>query len=618
MKTTKKKEKKVKKPQYTEEQLAEVKARVSVLGNNYPDSKPEDWTEYDGAGWVHKNEYDRFICLYRQCHFNGKWYSMNKISLTVQGYSICSEEVKKGGWVKCAHSEYWTMPDDLVEANAGSKKIKISKRFIEDGAYFECNLSKKIYSRHSLVRIYRSELYKVVAKEEIDKSKLIGKCDACNNWMESAQIEMRRWANGRIMACVACNNKENYKNLIRPHNYAEYPAPIHKKVEFWRGYDHGPARRFKKVEDVGIRLFGVEVETEMNKKSCEAQGFDRFTLARSVKDTLGEDFVMLKEDGSLSLNGHYGGPGGTYAGFEIVSAPADIDVHRQRWPLLEKIAGFSHLRAWNTETCGMHVHVSKDALTTLQIGRILMLMTHNDNKKFIAKVAGRGENKYCKAFHKDKFSEGIQYGESEVRDGVEYVQASFHLPRSDEARRQAVNITNPRTIEFRIFRGTVHPRHIIRNIEFADAVCSFCHPGSRSLKELADYKNLVHYIAENRKAYPMLTEWMESPEIEILPARNAYGPKDTRGTQRPEVVETSLKKEKVEEPDELAVPGWVVPPARVRIPRPARAMRMERVPWDPFANPAVNGMQQVAMAIHQPQPPPPLVLEDEEPANPFE
>lgn len=560
MKTKKKKEKKVKKPEYTEAQLNEVKERVSVFGNKYPVSTPEDWTEYENVGWSHKSELARFLDCYRQCNFNKKWYSINKISRTVQGFPISMDEIKANNWIKCGHSEYWVTKEDAVEAHIGTKRVKIAKRYIEEGLYFTCDLSQKVYSRHSKINVRGSNQYRQVAKEEIDRTGLIRKCETCGNWMERAQVEYRDWERGRTMACITCHNRENARNLIRPHNYAEYPRPIHKQVEFYRCYDHGTSRRFKKVEDVGIRLFGVEVETEMSKKSCMAAAMDRFSLARGVKDTLGSDFVLIKEDGSLSLNGHYadGRTGSTYAGFEIVTAPADIEVHRSRWPLLEKMAGFEHLRAWNTETCGMHVHVSKDALTTLQIGRILMLMTHNNNKKFIAKVAGRSENKYCRAYHKEKFSDGIQYGESEVRNGVEYVQAGFYLPRSDDARRQAVNITNPRTIEFRIFRGTVHPRHIIRNIEFADAVCSFCHPGSRSLKELGDYANLVHYIAENRKAYPLLVEWMESPEISILPPRNAYGPKDTRGSKRPEVVEATLGKEKLEDP---FVEAGLIPPA---------------------------------------------------------
>lgn len=571
----------MKKPEYTEEQLAEVKERVSIFGEKYPDSKPTDWTEYEGIGWSHKSESARFLDCYRQCHYNNKWFTISKISRTVQGYPISMQEIKENGWVKCAHSEYWTTPDDIMDAHIGAKKVKISKRFLEDGSYFQCDLSKKIYSRHSKMTVRGSQLYAYVSKEEVAKSTLISKCEICNNWMEAAQIQARNWERGRAMACTPCHNRENARNLIRPHNYAEYPAPIHKKVEFWRGAGAWTRRTYAKVEDVGIRLFGVEVETEMNKKSCSNAGVDRFALARAVKDTLGADFVMIKEDGSLSLNGHYGDgrTGGSYAGFEVVSAPADIEVHRQRWPLLEKMPGFEHLRAWNTETCGMHVHVSKDALTTLQIGRILMLMTHNNNKKFIAKVAGRGENKYCKAFHKERFSDGIQYGEPEVRNGVEYIQASFHLPRSDDARRQAVNITNPRTIEFRIFRGTVHPRHIVRNIEFADAVCSFCHPGSRSLKELTDYKNLIHYIAENRSVYPLLTEWMESPDISILPARNAYGPKDTRGTKRPEVVEALVGKEKQEDP---FVEAGLIPPQPIRA---NRGLRFAPAPADHYGQP---------------------------------
>ncbi len=551
----KKKGKKLKKEGAVEQKLSD---RVSLFGKKFPDSLPGEWQEYEGAGWVHSIELARFLDSYAKCQFTAKYYPKNKISRTVDGLAICMDEIKKRGMAQCEHSEYWCKKDDLIEAYQRHKKIMICKAFLVDGTYFMCDLSKKAYHRQSRMRIAGSNRYNFIAIEELGKFKdVVCKCDVCGTVFEAAMVQERVWEgrDRRVMTCNTCWNRERARNLIRPHNYAEYPMPIYRKIENFLMVGKGRTRTFEKKEDLGIRLFGVEIETEINRASVSKKGLDRFMLASNVKQVLGNEFVIIKEDGSLSMNGHYGdGIGALYAGFEVVSAPADIEVHRAKWPLLEKMEGFSHLRAWDTETCGMHVHVSKEALTTLQIGRILMLMTHNNNKKFVAKVAGRGENKYCKAFHKERFSDGIQYGEVEVRDGVEFIQANFHLPRSDDARRQAVNITNPKTIEFRVFRGTVHPRHIIRNIEFADAVCSFCHPGSRSLKELGDWKNLVHFIAENRKKYPLLADWMESDNVGLLPKRNAYGPKDTRGKVRPEVVEDLPGKTEPPPPAEQVAP----------------------------------------------------------------
>lgn len=573
-----------KKIEFTPEELKECRERESIYKAKFDQSIPTDWESYEGLGWLHAQEVDKFCNDYGECKITKQWFFRRNLYRIFTGGLISEKGIKEGGYVRCHHSEHFCKPDDLIEVHVGNVKRKIHSSYIDNGEYFKCEISKKFFHRNERIRIQDSVKWGgFVSKTEASKEDSgVKRCECCGVWFDAERVLQRIWDRGRTMACNPCNNKELGKNLIRPHNFAEYPMPIYKKREYWRMTGETDKRRRKKMEDVGIRLFGVEVETELNKRGCAAKGLDRFSMARAMKDALGDDFVMVKEDGSLSMNGHY--QQSVYAGFEVVSAPADIEVHRQRWGKLLEMENFKQLRAWDTETCGMHVHVSKAALTTLQIGRILMFMTHNDNKKFIAKVAGRGENKYCRAHHKEKLSDGIQYGEVEVRDGVEYIQADFHLPRNDEARRQAVNITNPKTIEFRIFRGTVHPRHIIRNIEFCDAVCSYCHPGSRSFLELRDWRPFIKYCADNRKTYPLFVEWCESEDVGLLPKRNAYGEKDTRGNKKPEVIESvaePIKKPSKEDIMDDAMAFNV--PMRAMGEAPVRPVRLRR------ANIAVYG-----------------------------
>jgi hypothetical protein len=192
------------------------------------------------------------------------------------------------------------------------------------------------------------------------------------------------------------------------------------------------------------------------------------------------------------MNGKYSDNdiGSKYAGFELVTAPADLATHYSRWPLLSTAKHSNLLRSWDTPTCGFHVHVSRNGMSALQIARIVLFVNHPHNKLFIQKVAGRGSAKYCRYFNKEpKDAVGVHY-------------------KNDENRRQAVNLTNEKTIEFRIFRGTVNPKHILRNIEFCDAICDFCYPASRPLGDINNKIKFLSFVEQNKKRWPLLAAWL--------------------------------------------------------------------------------------------------------------
>jgi len=264
------------------------------------------------------------------------------------------------------------------------------------------------------------------------------------------------------------------------------------------------------------RLLGVEAEVELWKDGCVKIGVNRFEMALRVKKVLGEDFVSCKEDGTLTLNGKYNGDfafdkegtkdGKKYAGFEIVTCPSDIAVQRERWSriegnsLLHNNKGTLLLRAWDTDTCGFHVHVSRDSLTTLQIGRMLRFINSSKNARFIHKIADRGSDVFCR--YQDKELPDVLHP-----DRVISAQEQNDYNRS---RRVALNLANEKTIEFRIFRGTINPNHILRNLCFVMAVCDYCYPASRSFRDMDDYGKFIYFVSKNIKnnQYKELAAWL--------------------------------------------------------------------------------------------------------------
>ncbi len=299
---------------------------------------------------------------------------------------------------------------------------------------------------------------------------------------------------------------------------------------------------FEYVEEYPRRLFGVEAELEFKRPSKIARG----KYAKMVQDALTTRFAIIKHDGSLSGTSESQGPGtGGEYGFEIVTGPCDLEKHRAYWPRLVMAERYKDLRAWDTETCGLHVHVSREVLTTLQVGRILMFVNHPDNKQFIQKIAGRNEAKYCKYFPKKPSD-------------------SLHPETGDynEKRRVAVNVQNPGTIEFRIFRGTINPKHIIRNIEFCDALCDFAHPASRSFRDSHDPFKFIEFVANARasmvvgnkavsvKKWPLLHDWFVY--IEAIPAPKKPDPKYLLTQEAKEAEEEYGEKSKYTPPLEKA------------------------------------------------------------------
>lgn len=278
---------------------------------------------------------------------------------------------------------------------------------------------------------------------------------------------------GTQKICQKCQTSLMEKEVIRNHDDSNFLPPM-------PDYEEGKLRgeTFKKPKR---RMFGVEVEL----------GFDvgdRVKNALDVQGVMGRDFAYIKHDGSITkpeLEGH------TKMGFEIVTAPAGINVHRERWKALANAKAYKTFRSWNTGTCGFHVHVSRDSLTQFQIGRILVFINHPNNRYFIEVVAGRSTNSYTKFIDK-RLSDG---------------------DKVDTSKYMAVRTNKEKSIEFRVFRGTHNYRHIIRNIEFCEAVCDFCAPCQQSLMDMYDFRKFIAFVKSRPGQYPLLEEWLGTIDL---------------------------------------------------------------------------------------------------------
>lgn len=451
---------------------------------------PTEWQYFRGLGWIHDSENTLISKYCRRCEVTGLWGFSGRMMRTIysgtKAYVHPSVTEAPFHWKMCYSTSRVAEQKDMLAVRAGdNKSVWVSRAIALDKSRFEtCPLSGDIWNTEHMVHVKYPHTPGLVAYSNYHARKnpeKFSECPKCGYVHERAGF--KESTDGHHV-CNDCFTTYVLSKIIHKHDYNGYPPIRRSGSTRWLMVNGKP----KQVVDECHRLFGVECEVEIH-DGCP---LNRFELAFNIQKVLGKEFVVMKNDGSLKNHPREH----PLWGFEIVTAPADLQEHMARWAELEKAEGFRYLRAWDTTTCGLHIHIGKAYMTTLQIGRIMQFITAKKNRKFIEKVAGR--NSEAASRFVDKGLDG----------GL----------KPDPDKYCAVNIRPPHTIEFRIFRGTIRHQHIVRNLEFTDAVCSFCHPASRAFHEMKDYRFFLDFCAKNRKAYPYFTKWLGEQEY-IPPAK---------------------------------------------------------------------------------------------------
>lgn len=491
-----------------------VKTRTSLFGYRYPVT--EKWTEYPGAGWIHESEEYNFNKQYAKCFVAKRWFPRGNMHI-LQGTGMpegarifIGNKIPDGYQIDGRTSVVY--PDcDMMDDGHG---VRVSKQTFANN-YFKDNYDGKVYFEAYAIEVRDSNKYSVICKQSF-KDGPFTKCECCGHVFEEEMCYPREdLAENDRSYCGKCYKAKLKKDIILPHNHNGYPNAIYTNrlvARVVKGKNSWVDDQSPRAE----RLFGWEAEVEVKPVDY------RLDAAISLLDHFTRKYIFIKHDGSIAGTGGNAGEdrGGQY-GFEIVSAPCDMAAHTSRLLTMEKCPAHAKLRSWDTKYCGFHVHVSRTSLSNLQIGRILAFVNFPGNVSFIAKVAGRKAQKY--GVIKPKM----------VKDYIRLCEEE----KCDATRRVAVNLTNPHTVEFRIFRGTIRGIHMIRNLEFCDAVCDYCLPVSRSLQGMFDYRGFIEFVVNEEKwtglpegqpqtepAWPYLAAWMvksgmapDNPKFKSIP-----------------------------------------------------------------------------------------------------
>ena len=233
----------------------------------------------------------------------------------------------------------------------------------------------------------------------------------------------------------------------------------------------------------GPRFFGVELEIdEAGESECAASQILR------IGNAGGREHIYCKHDGSLE------------DGFEIVSHPMSLDYHLRSMPWAEVLAKAQELgyTSHQARTCGLHVHVSRDAFGSTEaeqdacIARILYIFEKHWEE--ILKFSRRTPRQL------ERWA--TRYGYKESPGDI-----LSHAKDSRSNRYTCVNLTNVDTVEFRVFRGTLKLNTFLATLQLVDRICdvALC-LSDEELKAMSwttfsagcTQRELVQYLKERR------------------------------------------------------------------------------------------------------------------------
>lgn len=224
--------------------------------------------------------------------------------------------------------------------------------------------------------------------------------------------------------------------------------------------------------------FGIELEAGM---------FKCVNFTEEILDEIDADYFILKDDSSI------GDCERIVYSTEIVSHPMTynwLKAHQDVWNKVLELRK-KGLRSYVTNSCGIHIHLSKKPFTEKHLYRFMKMIY--SYKKFTSFISQRRK-------HQLKSWSSVEDGENLKKKAKD----KYYIKRYT-----AVNLGNDDTIEIRIFRGTLCPRSFWKNIEYIQALIEFT--AISKVKELT-IKNFLLYISNKKNEFPNLYSWLKDKQ----------------------------------------------------------------------------------------------------------
>lgn len=347
--------------------------------------------------------------------------SCNGVFARYEGRYHNSELHCSGCVFSCENCEFTTTDENDIHAvyTEGYVTSRVShSQHVCSSCCWECNDCNRYFS-NDVPRLYNRSEERICERCSEDH---YSSCEDCNDVIHN---DASHFHEGReVTLCEACYRASAIESaLIRKYCYK--PEPEFQLAPGQRG---GCTNLY----------LGWELECDRQRASDNPDE----DITEAGIDT---DVVYCKEDSSLNH------------GFEMVSHPGTWEFWDQfDWSFAPALAKRGY-RSYDTTTSGMHVHVSKSWLTDHD--RYKLLLFFRSNHALIFRLSRRASldkmNAYAAIDHDRKAA------------------LLRKAKKGDSERYRAINMKPRRTVEFRLFRGTLRPESIKRNLALVTMICHF-------------------------------------------------------------------------------------------------------------------------------------------------
>ena len=333
-------------------------------------------------------------------------------------------------------------------------------------------------------------------------------CYFCSNIIGDNSGVEDAWVDGEARTICGNCDEHHWCDDCEEHHYGN-PMDWHQGARQVHSWNFRPAMQFHPERVEGQLYIGMELETEY-------KNADAMQVNETLNVALGEGSLgYLKNDGSLSY------------GVEIVSMPMTPEFFLANYPFdaIKKVKELG-CRSFDANTCGIHLHVSRDAFSDTHLWRFLQF--HYRNPTFCQTIAQRPSTTYATW---------------EENDGERLATISYVKKKNTNPNRYvAVNLQNEHTIELRYFKGTLNADAIRKNIQFVWALYDYTR--DMSLGDVAagalSTRAFVGWLHsdENRARFPQLLDFVDAkvdpdaerfqPQLRLrqpdLPPPSGYAP----------------------------------------------------------------------------------------------
>lgn len=318
------------------------------------------------------------------------------------------------------------------------------------------------------------------------------RCEYCNAEVPKDEIQYDHNDVGICKSCVEkysiCDNCGGWTdNLCR---CADYCPDCHEEYchsglihEYHSSQHHHRLFLPNNKQDLYL---GIELEME-NGDDIEATAEALYPLSQD------ERIFTMEEDSSL------------YDGLEVISEPATLDYHKTTfgWQKILHTASDTRAISHESERCGLHIHFNvnffdhTEEAIDLNSAKLLYFF-----ERFWEPLI-----KFSRRTGTDWQAYAQRYGTITKQTPKEVCDYAKEYC----GRHYVVNLTNTKTIEIRIFRGTLNEETFFACLEFVDFLARYVKKHTIAYIQQTSWKTVVKAIKD--KEYPNLRKYLRRREL---------------------------------------------------------------------------------------------------------